>query len=1581
VFAVNTRCGREDVYWEQGPVLSNSKTFAFRATVAVAFGLIGFAVNFLDIQLIEGATFKISILAGLFFPLLVALAWGWRYGLLSALAGGCQTMWWLWQSDGWGILYSVPVFTLWIVWHGWWAGRRHEGHPWYLSQFAVEIPFRIVIELGFMVIFRWLVSLNPPPWDPSITWDQVGSAWLQTVALKHTITAYVLLMTAHVVLSLGPVRRFFGLPPRSAQRDTSVIYAGAVLFGLLLWVLDALASFFVFPREGQNFWSLAVHGAGTHEVFMRSIYVVAAVFAGVVLSIVNRRRVALQELLDHRNRILSAIRNVNQLIVREKDPNSLLDEACRLLVETHGYDNVWIALTDDGRLRKPFYHAGFDGGFSPMTELLSAGDIPVCARTALSADGVQVVIDPAVQCTGCPLAPTYDDRAGLCLRLEHAGRVFGWMSLSCPVEYACSSDEHDLITEVAGDIAFALWAIEKEKQRETIAGKYADILASTRDTVIASDMEGLITVFNPGAERLFGCSADEVLGTPITRFCPEDLLEEQAEVMRRLSERGSVSGYESERLTADGRRIPVEVTLSLNTDDLGRPLGFNAIYRDITERKQAEASLRQNHAMLSRTERIANVGSWEWDIEADHVRWSEELFRILQRDPSLGAPSFSEHKDIYLAEDMDLLKAAVEACVSKGTPYELELRAIRTDGTIRNCVARGQAEYDDTGRINLLVGSLQDITERKRAEEERESLVARLREADSRVRAKLNALLAPEGDIGELSLADVLDVTAIQAMMDNFLSLTGIGVAILDAQGRVLVATGWQDICTKFHRIHPETSRHCSQSDIELSSGIEPGEVRFYQCRNHLWDVATPIMLGDQRAGNVFFGQFFFEDETPDREVFRALARQYGFDEEAYLAAVDRVPRWSRERVDQIMSFYADLARQLSELSYGNIRLARTLAQRDTLLERLASNEERLRLALKATNDVVWDWDIVCDALRWNEAGITVFGWTDIVEAPQTSAWWLDRIHPDDRMRVNQSFLAAIGDQATDRWRDEYRFRKADGTDAHVADRGHILRDSDGNATRVIGAMLDISELKRVEEALRESETRFRFLVDYTYDLIWTLTSDGVLAYVSPSWKTRLGYEQSYVEGRAFQQLMHPDDVPDCEAYLSKVLEEKKPLPSPQYRVKHADGSWRWHEAAMTPVYDEKGSFMYLVGVSRDITERRRAEQEREQLQAQLTQAQKMEAVGRLAGGVAHDFNNMLGIIIGHADLLLEQTDPDQPSHADLSEIREAGARSADLTRQLLAFARKQTVAPRVIDLNETVEGMLKMLHRLIGEDIEMTWIPCREMRPVKIDPGQVDQILANLCVNARDAIAGVGRMTIESGIAVFNEAYCRDHAGFLPGEYAVLAVSDNGCGMDSETISHLFEPFFTTKELGKGTGLGLATVYGVVKQNNGFINVCSEPGQGTTFRIYLPCHRVRTLPLPEKRPEASNGSGHEIVLLVEDEPAILKMTKRMLEREGYTVVTAGTPGEAIRLAHEHKGDIHLLITDVVMPEMNGRDLARNILPLYPGLKCLFMSGFTADVIAHHGVLDEGVNFIQKPFSMSELTAKLREVLDRDHVG
>lgn len=557
----------------------------------------------------------------------------------------------------------------------------------------------------------------------------------------------------------------------------------------------------------------------------------------------------------------------------------------------------------------------------------------------------------------------------------------------------------------------------------------------------------------------------------------------------------------------------------------------------------------------------------------------------------------------------------------------------------------------------------------------------------------------------------------------------------------------------------------------------------------------------------------------------------------------------------------------------------------------------------------------------------------------------------------------------------ERTYRRKDGTTFPILFEDRLLLDEGGHIKGMRTAIQDITELKQAEKTLAHKTK----LLEESQVLAklgsweWNIVHDKW--YFSEQWKKIHGVFASDLDTTKLFEIAHPEDAPHILKAFTDTKEQGKPYDI-EHRIIRADNKEIRYIKALGELEFDQDRGVRMVGIAQDITEFKQSEAEREQLREQLNQAQKMESVGRLAGGVAHDFNNMLGVILGHIEMTIEDLDPATPTYASLQTIQHAAERSAALTRQLLAFARKQTVAPKVIDINDTVVGMLKMLRRLIGEDIDLVWQPGKNLQPIKVDSSQIDQLLTNLCVNARDAIAGVGKVTIETSAKTFDEDYCVAHLEFQPGEYVLLEVSDDGCGMDKKTLNQIFEPFFTTKEMGQGTGLGLASVFGVVKQNNGFINVYSELDQGTTFKIYLPAYSVKSDEMVEKAPDLSTEHGNETILLVEDETAILEITTMMLERLGYTVVAAATPGEAIRLAQEHRGRIDLLMTDVVMPEMNGRELAENLLSRCPNLKGLFMSGYTANVIAHHGVLDEGVHFIQKPFSMKDLGRKLREVME-----
>lgn len=511
---------------------------------------------------------------------------------------------------------------------------------------------------------------------------------------------------------------------------------------------------------------------------------------------------------------------------------------------------------------------------------------------------------------------------------------------------------------------------------------------------------------------------------------------------------------------------------------------------------------------------------------------------------------------------------------------------------------------------------------------------------------------------------------------------------------------------------------------------------------------------------------------------------------------------------------------------------------------------------------------------------------------------------------------------------------------------------------------------------LRESEDKYRGFFENAVEGIFQSSLNGKLMSCNPACKRMFALPQDSEPTVLYRDLQHQIYVnPVDRDVFIQLLSEHGEVRDFEVQLYRYDGDVIWASINASLIRDENDMPRHIEGLMSDITERKKVEEEREKLQHQLVQAQKLEAVGQLAGGVAHDFNNMLAVILGLTELALLKTRKNDPLRNTFVEIRKAASHSADLTRQLLTFARKQTVSPKVLDLNDAIENTLNMLRRLIGEDITLTTSLDNNLWPVFIDPGQLSQILTNLCVNARDAIPGIGTIMISTGNMVMTRKNRLDVPDARPGDFAFLAVADNGKGMEPETRNRIFEPFFTTQRDGRGTGLGLATVYGIVKQNEAFIDIDSSPGIGTTMRIFFP----RSVVKARQGGLENSGDiqhGMETVLLVEDEPELLKISEQMLKELGYKVIATLAPAEALRLAVEHREDIDILMTDVIMPTMNGRDLSRHVRTILPDVKCLFISGYTSDIITTRSVLGEGVNFLAKPFTLEKLAEKIRQVYD-----
>jgi two-component system, cell cycle sensor histidine kinase and response regulator CckA len=1033
--------------------------------------------------------------------------------------------------------------------------------------------------------------------------------------------------------------------------------------------------------------------------------------------------------------------------------------------------------------------------------------------------------------------------------------------------------------------------------------------------------------------------------------------------------------------------------------------------------------------------------------------------------------------------------------------YEKEYRC--KSGEILPIELRTSLLRNASGAPTGMWAIVRDLTERKRAEKA-------LRESEESIRRKLDSVLSPEGDWGTLELADIIDSRGIQSLMDSFYELACIPMSIIDLKGKVLVGVGWQDICTKFHRMNPDACRNCMESDLELSQGICFGDYKIYKCKNNMWDVATPILVGERHVGNVFVGQFFFEDELLDYELFRSQARQYGFNEEEYISALESVPRLNRESLNTGLNFLMRLAAMLSKLSYSNIKLARSLAERDCLMDSLSESEARFRQLFNAaavplcfvdkegvledindrfiktlgyTREEVptlreW-WQLACPdpdyrrwaAETWNASlqraiagsadidpiecevsckngdirtlvisGLTIgenflatfFDITDRKQAEEalrtsearlsnalktallghweydvandlfsfndhfysvmrttaqqeggyvmTSKQYVNRfVHPDDRSMVRTeiretfrpSYPQHIG------WI-EHRVVYPDGEFGYVSVRFFAVTDDQGHVIKTNGVSQDITERKRVDEALKKSESQYRLIADNTADVIWLY--DLVLdqfAYISPSVKKLWGFE---VE-EALHLKIQDSLTPECHRMMTESMARQIAgfkagddfMHTQTYEVDRLrrDGSIVATEAVITLISDEQRNVSQIQGISRDITERKL-------LQRQLLQAQKMEAVGRLAGGIAHDFNNLLTIIIGYSDSLLNHLPRGAPAREELELIRRSGDRAAALTSKLLTFSRKQILQPKVIDLKSLIQDSQKLLRRLIGEDIELITTLAPDLGCVKADITQIEQITMNLAVNSRDAMPQGGKLILEAANVGLDEEFVNNHVGARQGEYVVLAVTDTGTGMSAETKAHLFEPFFTTKEIGKGTGLGLAIIYGIVTQSGGFITVESELQQGTTFRIYLP--RVAKSEEYVKPGEMvlSNGSG--TILLVEDADDVRVLASRFLQEKGYAVLAANDGPSAVRMAKKHEGVIHALLTDMIMPGgMTGIDVAKSLRKSYPDIKVIIITGYIGG-LASDGVLNSDIAVLQKPFTGHDLLYQVHKVLQEGKV-
>lgn len=1175
------------------------------------------------------------------------------------------------------------------------------------------------------------------------------------------------------------------------------------------------------------------------------------------------------------------------------------------------------------------------------------------------------------------------------------------------------------------------------------------ITDNIRDVIWTLDFNWNYTYLSPSVFQLTGFTVEEVLALPLKTILSPHIFQEIESRLARELEReargeapsgSNIGTLELQMMHKTGKPIWVEVSANFTRDENGKPLEIVGVTRDISERRKAEEALRESEtiyrkALETTSDGVAIVQSGKYVYINPQFLKTLNLPKDQKVSSELGAfihPDDSKMLKYYYAKRLR----------GEPTPGKHEIRVIKPDQTmIYLQVTSVDIAYH--GKPALL-NFMQDITTKKLAEEALKESEKRYRmivenmhdsisimdlnfqytyqspseimvtgfTPEELMRIPIKDQMTPASyELAEKTLARELELEFSGNPVGPHRSVT-MELEVYHKNG----GTIWEEVNTTFQRdengkpigliasSRDITSR--KKAEIALAESEKLYRMIVENMQDVIWIMDFNLQYKYRSPSSMRITGYTMDElmaiPTKDAMTPASYARatevlleelaheQSGVALDPHRARTMELEVYRKDGETTWIEVTATFNRNEKGEPVEILLAARDIMARKKMEEALRESEKRYRMIVENIHDSISLLDLNFEYIYISPSEIMVTGFTpeETMKLPMK-----DRMTPASYAMLEKVLAEELELEASGRPIDPSRTRTLELEVIHKSG-GTVLmeltatfnRDESGQPIGLMTTSRNITEKRKAQEELQKSEQRYRMIIENIHEVIWMMDLNFRYTYISSFCKILTGHTPEEIMNSRIDQLVTPDSA----ALAFKVFSEQMELESSgavidphrsitlEQETYHKNGGTVLLELSGTFIRDENGGAIGLLIAGRDVTEKKKAAEEKDKLEAQLMQAQKMEVVGRLAGGVAHDFNNMLGVILGYVDLAKLRLAKQHPVLMDLVEIEKAAIRSRDITTQLLAFSRKQIIEPKIIDLNDLIVHTQKALIRLIGEDIELKFHPGDHLWAIKFDPSQVEQILINLAVNARDAMHDGGKLTIETANLTLDALYCRNHIGFTPGQYVRLSFSDNGMGMDKETVQYIFEPFYTTKEVGKGTGLGLSTVYGIVKQNNSFINVYSEPGRGTTFSLYLPrtSEAGSVQDASEEEPEIG---GQGSILLVEDDAMVLQITKGMLESIGYGVTAISTPLEAISLFKSVGTTFDLVITDVVMPGLSGKDLREKLLAIRPDIKVLFMSGYTADVIARHGVLEEGVHFLQKPFTIKSLSGKVREVLHRTH--